>query len=313
MNTDPSPLHIAPTFLVIGAARCGTTALTRALGQHPDVFITTPKEPHFFAFAGEPAHFTGPGDDEMINRSIVTSPTDYAVLFSRAGNTAHRGDGSVSTLYYHDRAVDNIVRYAPDAKLIVMLRDPVARAYSSYLYLRGRGWETSTTFEDGLRAEADRTKAGWHHMWRYRALGQYAAQLTPFIERLGRDRLHVIVHDDFASRPQETMRGVQAFLGLDPRPLDATSRVNEGGEARSSLVAHGIRRIRRHPTLRRAATRVTPDRWRERVRSRNLYKPPIRTETAGLLRSEYDDGIGALERLLDLDLSPWRLDADAER
>ncbi|MCA9246295.1 MAG: sulfotransferase, partial [Planctomycetales bacterium] len=100
-----------PDFLIIGAARSGTTALAKILQQHPDIFLSEPKEPHFFAFADQPPCFTGPGDDVMMNRVAVTDPKAFEALFSGAPTSALRGEGSVSTLYYHDSSIPNIQRY----------------------------------------------------------------------------------------------------------------------------------------------------------------------------------------------------------
>ena len=82
-----------PDFLIIGAARCGTTALARTLQQHPDIFFSTPKETHFLAFAGRTLDFRGPGDELMMNRVATTDPQKFAALFdsARAGNRVYRG------------------------------------------------------------------------------------------------------------------------------------------------------------------------------------------------------------------------------
>src|SRR5688572_18022865 len=93
-------LPVRPNLLIAGAARSGTTALARRLAAHPEVFITEPKENHFFAHAERPRHYTGIGDDVMINRSLISDPSQYLALYASAGRARWRGDGSVSTLYH---------------------------------------------------------------------------------------------------------------------------------------------------------------------------------------------------------------------
>ncbi|MGB3827398.1 MAG: sulfotransferase, partial [Ornithinimicrobium sp.] len=132
-----------PTFLVIGAARSGTTALVEGLRADPRVFITRPKEPHYFALAGNPPSFTGPGDSTSINRVATARTEDYLALYPR--DPSHYdalGDGSVSTLYYYSRSIPEIQRLAPRAKMVVILREPVDRAKSAYDYLTSKGHET---------------------------------------------------------------------------------------------------------------------------------------------------------------------------
>src|SRR3954463_6801674 len=92
--------HKLPNFLIIGAAKSGTTALFKYLEQHPEVFISEPKEPHFLALANHPLNFSGPGDDQMMNSRAITDLSRYEKLFSSANGAKVIGEGSVSTLYY---------------------------------------------------------------------------------------------------------------------------------------------------------------------------------------------------------------------
>ena len=135
----------SPNFFIIGAARSGTTALAEILRHHPDAFVTEPKEPSFLAFAGQEMAFTGPGDDTSINRVAITDRDKYLSLYKSASAKACRGDASVSSLYYSDHSVATLQRYFPEAKLVVILRDPAARAFSASR-TNGHGvWSRATT------------------------------------------------------------------------------------------------------------------------------------------------------------------------
>src|SRR5262245_67397 len=101
MSFDAATL---PNFLVVGAARSGTTGLVEGLRSQPRVFVTDPKEPHYFALHDQTPDFAGPGDAHTINRVAVTGRDDYLALYPTSpSDYLALGDGSVSTLYYYER------------------------------------------------------------------------------------------------------------------------------------------------------------------------------------------------------------------
>ena len=189
-----------PNFFLIGAGRSGTTFLADLLGQHPDVFLTDPKEPHFLALADTMPDFKGPGDDVTVNRLSVTRPMDYRALYETARETA-RGDASVSTLYYAERSLANLEKYFPSARVVAVFREPVERAYSAYSYLRVRGFEKAPSFQEAVAQELRGERRRWQHLWQYIDMGRYGSQLRPFIETLGPDRVHVTFYDWLSRDP----------------------------------------------------------------------------------------------------------------
>ncbi|MGY1773981.1 sulfotransferase family protein [Blastococcus sp. SYSU D00813] len=293
-----------PDFLVIGAARSGTTALTSFLGEHPDVFVSTPKEPHFLAFPEGAPRFTGLGDDDLVNRSVVRDEQTWRDLF-RGRTERRRGEGSVTTLAYPGASVPAIERYcAPGCRLVVMLRDPVDRAFSSWQYLRSRGYDAGS-FEECLAAEEERTRAGWSHMWQLSRLSRYAEQLAPFTARFG-DRLLVVVQEEFAADPAGQLRRVLEFLDVDPDvDIDPSRRVNASGLPRSRAVTSALNALRRSPALRRLVTAAVPQRQRERVRSANLDRTAIDPATRARLAAELAGDVRDLEDLLGRRLPVW--------
>ena len=120
-----------PTFLVAGGARCGTTGLVEGLRRHPRIFVTDPKEPHYFALHRIGASFTAPGDAHTINRVAVTDRAQYLALYEEAGQAEPPflalGEGSVSTMYYYEESLPEVLSVNPDMKLVVLLREPVDR------------------------------------------------------------------------------------------------------------------------------------------------------------------------------------------
>jgi hypothetical protein len=298
------PVTEAPDFLVIGAARCGTTALTSFLGEHPDVFVSTPKEPHFLAYPGGAPTFVGLGDDDLINRVAVRDEQVWRDLF-RGRPERRRGEGSVTTLAHPDASIPAIARLcAPDCRSVVMLRDPVDRAFSSWLYLRSRGYDAGS-FEDCLAAEEARTQAGWSHMWQLTRLSRYAEQLAPFVAAFG-DRLLVVVQEEFDADPRGQLRRVLEFLDVDPDvDIDPSRRVNAAGLPRNRAVTSALNTVRRSPALRRLVTAVVPHRQRERIRSSSLDRTTIDPSTRAELAASLAGDVRDLQDLLGRRLTMW--------
>ena len=99
------------------------------------MFVTTPKEPDYFAYPGQRLSFRGPGDDLAVNHPSVTDRADYLALYPHNPGPEALGEGSVSTLYHYERSIPEIRQVAPDARIVVLLREPVERAHSAFDYL----------------------------------------------------------------------------------------------------------------------------------------------------------------------------------
>jgi sulfotransferase family protein len=303
---------VRPNFLLIGAARCGTTALADLLMQHPDVFVTEPKEPHFWAFAGDHPAFSGPGDDLSVNRVSVTDPDAYLALYRKAGRARARGDGSVSTLYYAEKAIPNIQRYAPESRLIVSLRDPVERAFSSYQYLRARGFEPCDEFEAALDAESERVTAGWHHLWHYTRMGFYAEQIEPFLSTFGTERVKVVFAEQLGEAPDSVAGEIFEFLRLVPAPGAAVrERMNASGQPRLGALRRLDRALVEAPRVRDAVRRVVPLHVRQRIRSANLAEIDIPAGARERLTELYAPEIERLRVLLNSDGPAWLTEVGA--
>jgi len=301
-----------PHFLLVGAAKSGTTALYHALRAHPQVFMPDNKEPHFFAFPPGPLSFGGPRDHERHGRTI-TDPTAYARLF--AGRRADQIAGEASTYYlYSPIAPARIRESLPDVRLVAILREPARRAFANYLHLVRQGFETAATFEEGLAREPGRIRAGWDFFWRYRDMGFYHRQLTRYFEVFGRDRILVTFHDDFQKDPARLVRAVYTFLGVDPSfTPDLSRRVNRSGVPKSRRLQQLL--ATPPPPVRRLARRwLSADRrgrLAEFVGRLNLSRPDLPETTLARLRRDYEADIVALEQLLGVDLSGWRHDTAA--
>lgn len=294
------PRRPTPTFVVAGAGRAGTTVVAEGLRAHPDVFVTQPKEPHYLALGGRPAAFTGPGDDTTVNRYAVTDLEAYLALFPEDGEYLALGEGSVSTLYFPDHAIPTIRALNPDMRIVVMLRDPVDRAYSSFQYLSVRGFEPLPDFMAAVADEPRRIEAGWHHLWHYTRMSRYADDLARFIDAFG-DQVGVWFYDDLESDPVDTIAAIQAFVGVDPAkapPRTEVQRVNASGRPRVPALQAAMQWGTRHARLRATVKRLVPFDVRERIRGANLAKDRTSSQVRAELRPVFSDDLDRLAILL---------------
>ena len=249
--TAGRPLHrlrMLPGFIIVGAERCGTTSMFEVLRQHPAVFNGTlpRKEVHYF--------------DNKYGRGLSWYRCHFP-LAARA-RLAARGAGrpvafeATANYMFHPLAPERIHCDLPGVRLIVMVRDPVDRAYSAHAHQVGFGYETepferALELEDSrLKGEAERIAAdpGYesfsfdHHT--YRARGYYADQLDHLAAVFGRDRIHVIDSGDFFADPGPCYDQVLDFLGLAHRghpafrPQNARPRSPMPGTLRAALEEH---------------------------------------------------------------------------
>ena len=213
-----------PDFLVAGVAKAGTTALYAALVGHPELFLPTVKEPKFFLTDGPPPVTGGPGDGQTYQEHVWRRP-DYEALFDPAPPGTLRGEATPFYLYERS-AHRRIHALVPDAKLILMLRDPVDRAHSNWAHLWSAGLEPEADFLAACAAEPARRAAGWAHFWHYLAQGRYGEQLQHLLDVFPREQVLVLRYRDLRERPQWALDTVCGFLGVRTGLLTGVPREN---------------------------------------------------------------------------------------
>jgi len=223
-----------PEFVIVGAQRSGTTSLFRCLMEHPAIIpnVLGTKGVHFF--------------DTNYSRSIDWYLSHFASKQSRlavessAGQPAIAGEASPYYLY-HPAGAQRMKALIPDAKMIVLLRDPVARAQSHYEHMVWEGYEPLPTLEDALDAEPERlageaerlladptATSHAHQHFSYIDRGRYDEQLARLFEHYPRKQVLVIATDELTSDPDPVLLRVQSFLGLEPDPAITLARRNAG-------------------------------------------------------------------------------------
>lgn len=213
-----------PDFLLVGAPKCGTSALHGALQGHPQLFLATVKEPKFFLTAEEPPPDAGGGPGDVPTwGEHVWRRADYEALFDPAPPGALRGEGTVFYLYDTDaqRRIHDLV---PDARLIAVLRDPVERAHSNWSHLREAGLEPEADFLTACHLEPERREAGWAHFWHYVAQGRYGEQLEHLYGLFPREQVLLLRYRDLTQAPVCTADRVCAFLGVETGRVGSVPR-----------------------------------------------------------------------------------------
>lgn len=280
--TDPSaPLgsHVltGPSFLIIGAQKSATTTLWGGLRRHPQVFLPDVKEPDYFA----------------TEASYATRRDWYAGLFAGSEGARARGEASTTyTLFPHYHGVaDRIARTLPEVRLVYVVRDPVERARSAYTHAVALGAETRPMGE------------ALTHDLRYVSHSLYATQLDQYLRWFPPEQVLLVSQDALRRQPDDVLRRVQQFIGVDPVALDGPLEdLNVGRGKRAPrpawrrfggfVIRHDLARAvpkrlvrmneQRHPLLTRS------------LRSEELeLAPELRERLLGLFRAD-------LHRLLPL-------------
>ena len=289
-----------PNFFIVGAAKCGTTSLHEYLGRHPRIYMSPFKEPHFFSRVSFTSH------SEHFQRS-VTGEADYAALFEGAENFDAVGESSPSYLW-DERAPYRIREIVPEARIIILLRDPVERAYSHYL-ADVRNDRVRLPFYEALLEDAARENKGWGVSRLYVEIGRYVPQVRRCLEVFSPQRVLVCLFDDFKRDPESVLREVSLFLGVDPegmRGAGVDGAYNAYTAPRNPLV----RRVAGNRRVRQAALAYLPHGLRRfayrNVLTKKAQRPQPDPRAVEYLARAYSGDREELENLLDRDLSSLR-------
>jgi hypothetical protein len=271
---------VLPTFLVIGAMRAGTTTLARALGDHPAVFVPRDKEIHYF--------------DQNFDK-----PVDWYRRWFESADGAPAIGEATPTYMYEREAPARMAAVVPEARLVVILRNPIDRAHSHYWHERSLGRET-LSFREGLAAEPERIGTDEvlpRLRFAYLDRSRYLPQLERVCRHYPRERLHVMILEEFQRDPATHYGEVCRFLGVDDsfRPSRISRVLNRYVSYRSPRLGSLARRIRWRP-LRRVVGRLAV---------RGFEYPRMDPDLRRELRDRFAEDSAALAAWLGRDLSVW--------
>jgi hypothetical protein len=288
-----------PNFIVIGAAKAGTTALYWYLAEHPDVFMSRVKETNYFAFGTDAQGRWLYGDPEH-HQFPVRSRREYEALFAEAGRATSIGEASPIYLEC-PQAAGRIRDLIPDARLVCALRQPVDRAYSDYLmFLRGQGRRLDPIRDLAPSAEWARPDSRWMQ------IGMYHQQLSRYYDAFPRHHIHTFLFEDLKPSPLGMMQELYRFLGVDPSFVpDFETPHNFGGMPASWFVE----RLLTNRTIRAAVEPWIPRRainYARHLRTRNMRKAPsLPLELKQELTVAFRDDILKTSELVGRSLEHW--------
>lgn len=275
---------IWPNFFIVGVAKAGTTSLYEWLKQHPQVYMSAAKEPRFFS--SDLPHPTG---------LVIKDEHEYLNLFSKASGYQAIGEATPSYFQFWRVVPDRIRRAVPNARIIVLLRDPVERAYSAYLALYRAGREQQGSFYDALRDSPDAPIY----------CQTYSMPTRAYLEAFGEQNVLVLMFERLVSNPNELLVEVAGFLEIDQAAITSidTSLENPGGAPRGTwaqkVFAARDRLPVRHLPLPQSSKRLL-------LRLLLAPKLPIDPRAVDLLRPVFEKDLEELERLLGRPLPELR-------
>jgi hypothetical protein len=299
-----------PDFLIAGAPKAGTTALHAALAQHPEVFVSSPKEAKYWLCDdAPPPHYSGPGDRHS-QQEWIWRRSEYDGLWTAARDDQVRGEST--PFYLWSRGAHRRIGEAlPDVKVIAIVRDPIDRAYSNWMHLWCDGLEPVDDFPTAFGLERERIAAGYAPFWRYRELGLYGAQLAHLYDHVDRSQVLVMRYRDLVDSPAEAVDKACAFLGVTTGLVTQIPKDNS-----RSYVAPGWRPRVIGPVVRGGAWAgqfVPPTVWRAAspaitrrlVGHEEAVRPHLSAEQREALLPEFSDDIKLLSSLTGDDYAAW--------
>jgi len=294
-----------PNFLIVGAAKCGTSSLHNYLNQHPDIFMPTftpegikVKEPRFLI-------------KEKLQKRLpkgIWNYEDYKLLFESVTNEIAIGESTVLYLYYHNEAIKNIKKYlGEDIKIIIMLRNPIDRAYSAYSFA-SRTTQENQSFKEALinareRFDKDETLSP---MILYKELGLYYEMVKDYMESF--KDVHIVLYDDFILQTDLEVTRVFDFLNINIININTNKIINSGGKQWNSKFMKKL--LMGEGSMKNILKMLLPKKVRVSIKNglissftsnADLINQSIKKE----LLDYYQNDIHLLEKLINKDLSKW--------
>lgn len=300
-------MAVKPNFFIVGAPKCGTTALYRYLRLHPNVYMPAKKEPHFFA-------------KDLASYPAIKTIDQYSALFAEAKEWHHQV-GEASVYYLRSTvAIPNIRAFNPEARIIAMFRNPVEMVHSFHSQLLYWSEEAVADFEAAWRLQEPRSRgldlppgSRGAFLLQYAEMGRLGSQVERLLSVFPARQVKLILYDDFAASPRQVYDDVINFLGLPHDGRREFPRINENKRTRVDWLRNFIRKP--PPVLRQAYREVKArvgrkqlDAIRQGVIKRvtmNERREPLSPAFRAELVEVFRDEVALLGRLLGRDLSDW--------
>ncbi len=294
-----------PNFIIAGFPKCGTTSLHHYLNEHPEIYMPSQKELHFFTHNILSKLNNGPKDN-IVKKTQIDNSEQYLSFYRNVKNETAVGDASPSYINY-PAGFQEIKEYLNDPKLIILLRDPINRAYSNYLHLK-REQRERLSFKEAVKIEGERKKNKYSDFWYYKFNSTYYQKIIKAKEVFS-DVL-ILTSEELSNKNEVTMKKVYKFLDVDHnfKPKKKLKKFNEGGYYKKNFFTKIIfqpsttrniikKFIKPTPFLKILLARVAS------VFSMNPEK--IDKQTMMYLKTYFKDEVKKVKSL-KIDISSWR-------
>ncbi len=231
-NTNQTT-HAWPNLFLIGAPRSGTSALHRHLAKHPDIFMTQDKEPHYWLGEGN-YDFAGRAQNSPFWKSRPKTLEAYLSNFDQSKAYLIRGESSTHYLY-SQTAAQTIKKNIPDAKILVLLRNPILRAFSNYNMIRSSLWgdvhDPAASFSKSIIMELSGQRQTWGWPYLHVEKGFYAKYLEYYYDHFNSSNIKIIISERLWNDPEVELEKIYTFLGVNPSiPLDQYIASNQSSQ-----------------------------------------------------------------------------------
>ena len=302
-----------PDAIIVGAAKSGTTALYKFLGDYDSVFVSKIKEPWFFSHFNREFKLIHPITEEDLSCYKITDLDIYSDLFNRSTDGQILLEASTSYLYDSDITISNIKkiygdRY-DDLKIIIMLRNPIHRAWSHY-NMHSQYMSNNLSFSESINDDVIkiRMEKGWGKRYDYISLGKYFDDVKNYIMNFS--NIKFFFYDDFLKDPEYVFRELKYFLNIKSSHMPSLNkRYNMSGEPKNIVYKWLSNFIYKPNIIKDKLKFLIPRLVRHDLRvfigQYLFYNKKIPENEKRLLRSIYDKDIKKLSVLLNKDLSSW--------
>ncbi len=287
-----------PNIYLVGAPKCGTTSLHYHLGQHPSIFAPKCKEPHYHTVIK-----TGwPSWD-------VRSQEQYFTLYKEAQCNQLLLDASAWNLYAESSA-KFIYETSPNAYIIMSLRQPVQRAYSHFMHMVQRGWEKYYLFEEAIAQEEQRIEKGFFWDVHYLSAGYYASQVQRYLSIFPRQRIKILIFEEWIQNPEDTIQEIFRFLNIDKSLSVETKKVKNVTQI---SYAQSLRIwLKKYREIKFLINSVVPGYVKRNImnelqQKKTGYLHALNPDLEMDLMNRYLDDIEILEKLLERSVESWHV------
>ena len=305
-----------PNLFIVGAPKCGTTSMHNWLSQHPEIFMSEPKEP--FYFCKDIIREADEYNKKATFKFQYRDEENYFSLFEQATNEKYRGEAS--TRYLYSKIAPSYIRqFSPKAKIIIMLREPVNFMYSWHSHkIRGGTEEDIENFEKALEAEKERkehkkmpNKVVCPSDLFYSELAHFSSYITNYQKHFPKEQIKIIILEEIKQDPGKIYREILEFLQVEDTQFSPDFEIlNRNSKLRSKYLNDLIKNSK---YIKRAFRLVTPDKIRrkitstlERMNKKTVERDPMPSQTKKELMTKFKPEVKKMEDIIDKDLiSLW--------